>query len=495
MTSNRCSLRAAAAQYPQSTFLTEGNSEWTYMEFDKLVGHLTRHLLESGIVAGDRVALLTGNSSAAVSAILALDRMGAVALPLNLRYAPTHWQQACKLAAVKLVLVSERLSDAIQQFDFPTGSLETLVAQAADEASDETKLGDDLTDFHGEATILFTSGSSGEPKGVVLTHSNHYYSALGANENMPLTAGDCWLLNLPLYHVGGVSIIYRTLLAGSSLLLSSGWDAGETAALIAAGRVTHLSLVPTMLKQLLEVWDGREWPTTLKAVLVGGAPVSERLTELARDTALPLLTTYGLTEAASQVTTTSLSDPTEKLKTSGQVLRYRQVRILDDDGNQLPAGEVGEIAVAGEVLCRMCLGEQESQVIADDGHFRTGDLGCLDKDGYLIVKGRLDEMINSGGENIYPAEIVAAAESCDGVVTAAVVAVADEKWGQRPLLIVETASPTDFDLTALSRTLQENLSKLMLPTRIEVVDKLPRTTIGKINYSALREKYCDKQVM
>ncbi len=492
MTSNRCSLREAAAQHPQNIYLIDGDSEWSYAEFDKLVERFTWKLRDSGVVAGDRVALLTGNSFAAVAALLALARLGAVALPLNLRHDRTHRRQACKLAAVKLALFSEQLSEESQQLDIATSSLETLLAQADDEAGEEAKPDDNLTQASGEATILFTSGSSGNPKGVLLTHANHYYSAIGANFNLPVRESDSWLLNLPLYHVGGLAIIYRTLLAGSSLRVSSGWDVAETIALIATGRVTHLSLVPTMLRQLLEVQGERKWPSTLKAVLVGGAPISEKLVGQAHESSLPLLTTYGLTEAASQVATSSLADPTEKVSTSGRVLRHRQVAILAEDGSQLPAGKVGEIAVAGKVLFSGYIGGGDSGGTTNDGYFRTGDLGYLDQDGYLIVKGRADEMIISGGENIYPAEIVAAAESCDGVQAAAVVAVADEKWGQRPLLIIEAVHPADFDLQALDAILQNKLTKLMLPARIEVVSEMPRTTIGKIDYDALRRQFCNQ---
>ncbi|MCX6831993.1 MAG: AMP-binding protein, partial [candidate division Zixibacteria bacterium] len=251
-----------------------------------------------------------------------------------------------------------------------------------------------------------------------------------------------------------------------------------------------LSLVPTMLIALLQQRDYRPLPATLKTILLGGAPVPTSLVERARELKLPLLTSYGLTETGSQVCTLSPQDSTEKLNTSGRPLKYRELSIVDANGLQALTNTIGEIAVRGEVLFKRYLG---GETLDADSWFYTGDVGSLDTDGYLTVYGRKDDMLISGGENIFPREIEAEVETFPGVADCAVIGVPDTKWGERPVLFVATTAPANFDVSALKRHLHEQLARIKVPDTIIVTERLPRIGIGKVDKTRLMDLYRERE--
>ena len=279
------------------------------------------------------------------------------------------------------------------------------------------------------ATIVFTSGSAGEAKAVLHTFGNHYFSALGSNTNIDLAPGDRWLHSLPIYHVGGLSILFRCLLAGATVALPDA-SPGETIA-----GATHVSLVSTQLLRLLreESLD----PGELKAILLGGGPVPVSLVDEAAARGLPIHTSYGLTEMASQVTTTPPDASREDLHTSGRPLPHREISISED----------GEILVRGETLFLGYVNiEKVDRELKADGWFRTGDLGELDAGGYLRVRGRRDNLFISGGENVQPEEIEEALCRLEGVEEAVVVPVADAEFGARPVAFVRPCGVRYEDL-------------------------------------------------
>ncbi len=320
-----------------------------------------------------------------------------------------------------------------------------------------------------EATGLLTSGSTGDPKLCVHSLGNHVYNALGSNQNILLRPGDRWLLSLPLNHVGGLAILFRAALAGAAVAVAGPED--ELIDSIANLRITHCSMVPTQLHRYLHAGGRRE---TLSALLVSGASTPPALIAAAVDRGLPLRTSYGLTEMASQVTTTEPGAPLTRLFTSGRLLPHRELQ-LD------PAGEV---LVRGETLC---LGYLERgtvmPVTGSDGWYHTGDTGILDPDGYLKVTGRRDNMFISGGENIQPELIERVLIEFPGISEAVVVAAPDDEFGARPFAFVafDERDPRDFDQS--TRLIRDYimLTGAMADTPIQVKtllkDRLPRHAI------------------
>jgi len=316
--------------------------------------------------------------------------------------------------------------------------------------------------FEGAATVLFTSGSSARPKAVVHDLNAHVMSARGANENIPLGVGDRWLVSLPLYHVGGLAILFRCREAGAAAVLRDPERAfGEQ---IEGDGITHLSLVPTQLQRLLD--DGANL-SSLKAVLLGGALIPPTLVERALPAGVPLHTTYGMTETASQVTTSCPGADLIELATAGSVLAHRELSI--DAG--------GQILVRGAVRF---LGYVGGPRLEPTAWFETGDLGQLDEAGRLCVTGRLDNQFISGGENIHPETIERALLACPGVRRAAVAPRDDLRFGKRPVAFVDAVA---FTPEAWTSHLQASLARYMVPDAFfpwptDLPDglKIPRST-------------------
>ena len=307
------------------------------------------------------------------------------------------------------------------------------------------------------ATVLFTSGSSGSSKAVLHRLGSHLASAAGSHAVIPLSPGDRWLLSLPCYHIGGLAILIRTLLAGATAVIPASISfrsTDETAALVTtAGRLSHLSLVPTQLLRLLSTAETTEVLRGAKAVLIGGAAAPPGLIRRAVDHDLPVHTSYGSTECASQVTTTPAgfhrdrrADEGTAPIPSGIVLPGRRIAIADN----------GEILVGGRTLLAGYIRDRRLVRADDAGWFRTGDLGAVRSFGefsaVLAVHGRTDAMFISGGENIHPEEIVRVIEAHPDVAEAQVVPVPDDEFGQRPVAFVRTASgaaPEQVDAASL----------------------------------------------
>ncbi len=309
-------------------------------------------------------------------------------------------------------------------------------------------------EFH-PATLVFTSGSTARPRAVLHSYGNHYYSALGANRNMPLQIGDRWLLSLPLYHVAGIAILFRTMLTGAAVILPD--EERSLKQNILQSRPTHLSLVAAQLNDLLEDPSMDEPIREMKAILMGGSAIPENLLRKAYERGWPLVLSYGSTQMSSQITATAPGDSFAAWQTSGRVLAYREVRIDDS----------GEIWVRGKTLF---LGYWENGAVQkptdDQGWFASGDLGLWDEEKRLVVLGRKDRMFISGGENIFPEEIERALEKIPAVERAVVVPIPEARFGHRPVAFVKAEN---FDLAqevAFKNTLRQTLPGYKIPLRI-----------------------------
>ena len=308
-------------------------------------------------------------------------------------------------------------------------------------------------DDEAPVTIVFTSGSANRPKAVVHRLRHHLASAKGVIEQLELGPGDRWLLTLPLYHVSGLSIAIRCALARASIVLS---DEPIYSALVKS-KATHVSLVSTQLHQLLDQAQDLEPPASLKAMIVGGGPVSESALRAAREKKWPVCTTYGLTEMASMVT---ITDPGRHLDTAGLVLPGRELTIAAD----------GEILVRGDSLCAGYLKSGTLRRSIDaDGWFHTRDLGRLDSHSRLVVLGRKDDMFISGGENIAPQEIENALMNLPGITNAVVVPVPDALYGARPVAFIQG----EFEAVRIRTKLAYKLPKFKIPKLLAWPADLP----------------------
>jgi O-succinylbenzoic acid--CoA ligase len=318
-------------------------------------------------------------------------------------------------------------------------------------------------------TVLLTSGSSGSPRPVRLTHGNVGAAVAASAARIGNDASDRWLLNLPLHHVGGLSVLWRSAGAGGTVVVHDGFDAGRAAGAMKRGDVTIASLVPTMLGRILESDPGPY--EGMKAVLLGGAAAPSPLVERALDAGLPVLQTYGTTETASQVTTVVPGEERQSLGTAGVPL-HDMVVTIDERGS-------GEILVDGPAVSPGYLGEPDRT-----GPHRTGDIGSFDAAGRLLVTGRLDDMIVTGGENVYPATVADVIGRHPVVDRVEVVGVPDPEWGQvvGAVLVADQTALAEIEEWA-----RLQLARHEVPKRWAFVAEIPLLGNGKVDRVRLTE--------
>ena len=333
--------------------------------------------------------------------------------------------------------------------------------------------------------IVHTSGTSGHPRGVVLSHRAFLASAEASAANLGWRDGDRWLLPLPLAHVGGLSILTRCLIARRTVVMAGGTDPRELMRAVRRHRVTLLSLVPTLLRRILDLEsDDDSPPDHLRAVLLGGAPASPQLLGEAVDRGWPVLTTYGLTEACSQVTTQRYRTHNRGEAGSGPALPGIDLRIGDND----------QILVRGPTLFSGYLPPEPESPFTPDGWFPTGDFGRLDEEGHLHVLGRRTDRIITGGENVDPLEVEAALEALPSIREACVFGVPDEQWGEVVCAAVvgreagtgDEAGSGDKDggygrVSREVESLRSRMAPFKLPRRLALLDSLPTNATGKVD--------------
>ena len=376
--------------------------------------------------------------------------------------------RACERAAPKPLLA-------------PTSCLEDIVTLLASLAAGpvalvhprwspaEVRAAKALIDAHGplehDATVFFTSGTTGQPKGVIHGHRQHAAAAAASAENLGWRDEDRWLLSIPPAHIGGFSILTRCLSAGATVVLPDPgpFDPRGFVEQLARDRVTLVSLVPTMLQRITDL--ELTAPAHLRAALLGGAAASPALIEAASALGWPVLTTYGMTETCAQATVTPYGERPLPHGGCGLPLASVEIRVRE-----------GRVEVRGPTLMRGYLCATQ---IAQDDWFATHDLGHLDDRGRLHVLGRSDEVIVTGGENVHPNEVEHALRSCPEISEAVVYGVDDPEWGQRVAAVVESSS--QIDISTLKGQLDEHIAGFKKPKTVEVVSALPRTAAGKID--------------
>jgi O-succinylbenzoic acid--CoA ligase len=399
----------------------------------EIISRIAEKLQADGFSDGTRVAVCSESQIEYYLLTLACWKTGAVVVPVSTRY-PDQILAAIianlHCAALFVSHTHKRNAPNCRRY-----ILETYVSCRQDQIAPLTFEQLDL-DLAADASILLTSGSSSLPKGVLHTIGNHYYNALGAIENISFERDDRWLVSLPMYHISSFSLIMRSLINGGTLIFP-----GRNESLLETvinKKITHLSLVPTQLKKMIQIPQSKEILRHCKSILLGGAAFSPTLIKQALDRKIPLSTTYGLTESASQVATMVSADLKRKPDASGRILPYRELKIAKD----------GEILLKGAILFKGYVFEDMLESPIDtEGYFHTGDIGVLDGEGFLSVIGRKDRMFISGGENIFPEQIEKALLTIDSVEQAYVVAVPDTVMGQRPVAFIETASQHPFPNT------------------------------------------------
>ena len=485
-------LAQRAQASPKSIALVADNRQLSYAALNDLVAETACRLDVAGIERGQHVALLMENRTEYVSLIFAAARLGAVLVPLNLRLTASELRwQADNAHCAHLICSQEThtqaaaLADKRRQVisvDQPQHqSIKALSEFAADDVAAWQARPLDLNAVQG---IIYTSGTSGHPKGAMLTFANHLWSASSSAYRLGTLPDDRWLACMPLYHVGGLAIILRACLYGITVVLHQRFDAQAVSDALNEHQVALLSLVPTMLRRLLDTRATRPMPPSLRCILLGGAAAPASLIEQAHTHHLPIALTYGLTESASQLATATPADVLRKPGSVGKPLMFSSVRIINENGHPAATGEIGEIVASGPTVMQGYYGKpKETRETLRDGDLRTGDLGYIDDEGDLWLVQRRSDLIISGGENVYPSEVEAVLLSHPGVQDACVIGVDDEQWGQRVATLIVPQQP-DLTTDVLLAFCRERLAGYKLPRSMHFVATLPHTASGKLDRSA-----------
>lgn len=494
-------LAARAAATPGKLALVIGEHRLDYRTLDAEVTRLANRLASAGVRPGSMVGSLLPSSLAAVCLIHALGRLGAVLIPLNIRLTPAELAGQLALVDPGVIVVT-------------AGWRDRLEAATADRHGDFIELPPGLEEFRSflgrtSATrrarspvrldqaqaIVFTSGTSGSPKGAILTWSNHHWSAVGSAFRLGVLPDDRWLACMPLYHVGGLAIVLRSCLYGTAMILHDSFDEAAVWSALAVEQVSHVSLVPTMLHRLLARYEGQAVPGSLRLALIGGAALTPALHARAAAAGVPVAPTYGLTEASSQVATMLPVDAGRKPGSVGRPLMFTKASVVDEAGDELPPGEVGTIMVSGPTVMAgyyrpgMALPEDHA-----DEPFNTGDLGYLDGDGDLWIVDRRNDLIISGGENVYPTEVERVLLAYPGVAAAAVVGLPDAEWGQQVAALIVPAVPGAVAVDGLEAHCRGHLAGYKAPRLIRLADDMPTTASGKIARNRVVETFLVEEV-
>lgn len=473
-------LRARAQASPHALALMMGAERWDYAALDGLVDQMSHWLTTAvGLPTNGRVGVLLENSLEYVCLLHALVRLGQTIVPLNTRLttAEINWQ--VDHAACGLVLASADGATAdVRRVPVVGWQIPAPPCPAVPAPSPQA--------------ILFTSGTTGQPKGVVLSMENHFYSALASAYKLGVQADDVWLSCLPLYHVGGMAVIFRSCLYGTAVDLHPRFDLAAVNHALDTWPITLISVVPTMLHRMVQTRT--QWPTSLRLILVGGAAATAELVQAANQLGPEphhprIATTYGMTETASQIATLLPAGAQNKPASVGRPLLFTQVRVVGQDGQPAAVGHIGEVWVAGPTVSAGYINQPQANAERFvEGWFRTGDMGYLDADGDLWIVQRRSDLIVSGGENVYPAEVEQVLRQHTAVAEACVVGVPDVEWGQRVAAMVQLVAGATLPEAELLAFVQTRLAGYKRPRLLQFVPHLPQTASGKIARRQIQEQ-------
>jgi O-succinylbenzoic acid--CoA ligase len=490
-------LTRCAENHPQRLAVQCENVQWSFAELDRQASRIALQLSTSGVREGSRIALLAANGLPYVASVHALTRLGAILVPLNVRLTLQElcWQLRDVNASL-LVCDADYASLAREIIEavplIPLATLATFSQEGEIVISDLPENDVPLRtiiDLKAPQAIIYTSGTTGQPKGAIITFGMQWWNAIGSALNLGHSPDDRWLACLPLFHNGSLSILMRSVIYATSVIIHKKFDPDIINQAICEDKITIISVVAVMLQRILNNLDSKaaSYPSTLRCVLLGGGPAPYPLLEECVLCNVPVVQTYGLTEACSQAVTISPTDAIRKIGSAGRPLLPVRLRIMHDDKPALP-GEHGEIFLKGPTITPGYIDSPEapSQTF-HDGWFATGDIGYLDNDGYLYVLDRRSDLIITGGENIYPAEIESVLQSHPAVEEAGVCGQADPQWGQVPLAFVVLKSGSSVSVEELLSYTAQKLARYKQPRAIYVTSQLPRTSSGKLVRRELSE--------
>lgn len=470
-------IEQRAALTPQRVALTFNNKSWTFNELSQHSKRYAAVLTKANLVKGARVAIYGKSTPELIAVIFACMQLQIEMVLLNLRLSGPELRYQIEDADVDAILVEDALLAVLPKVE-KENILFSEMQQSKELANIETywNRADTLT-------IMYTSGTTSRPKGVRQTVGNHLASATSSLYNTGLIEDEAWICTVPIFHISGFSMLCKCILHGARLDLYEKFDVEAVANQLIQGTATRMSAVAVMLEKVISyIEDIHEKASPrFQLILGGGGPIPEDYLKRAAKIGIKIAQTYGMTETSSQTATLSSEDALRKLGSAGKALMFNEIKIE----NAIKPFEHGEICVKGDHVTPGYIGRHAAIPTTVDGWLHTGDIGYLDDEGYLYVADRRSDLIISGGENIYPAEVENVLMSHSAILGAGVCGVQDEVWGQTPAaFIVKKKEVTIEELTAYCRT---QLARYKVPKAFYFIDELPRNGAGKLMRRKLHE--------
>ncbi|TQR18039.1 o-succinylbenzoate--CoA ligase [Psychrobacillus vulpis] len=459
-------LMKRARLTPNRIALRFQEKEWTFAQLYNDALEFAEKLHAKNIQPGMRIAVLASSSPELVFVLHGCMQLGCELVMLNERLTEEELSYQLNDSNSDFLLVDsheKRNLEFVKKFSF--GDVQAGKRNVFEIENEWSK--------NRTITIMYTSGTTGNPKGVRQSLENHVMSATGSALNLGVQPNDCWLCTMPLFHISGFSILMRSVLYGMTVNLHTKFDAEQAIKEILNGFVTQMSVVAVTLERIITVLEEKNltFPSSFQTMLVGGGPVPLNYLERAIERNIPVLQTYGMTETSSQTTTLSSEDAIRKLGSAGKPLFFAEVRI---DGKD----KIGEICIKGPHVTKGYIGAAESKNPLVDGWLHTGDVGYIDEEGYLYVVDRRSDLMISGGENIYPAEVEQALVKHSAVKEAGVVGRQHDKWGQVPVAFVVLKDKVSEE--ELKEFMKNVIAPYKQPVDYYFVDQLPRNASNKL---------------
>ena len=448
----------------------------TYKKLYSEVRKTAQYFRNNGIKENDKVAFLIENNENFIINLFAVWKLGAIAVPINVKLLSNEIKNLFSVVDCSRILVQKNLQ---QNLNFTSKEKLMVCPFKYNHRTNKTLIKNIKSSLTDTAVIIFTSGTTGRQKGVEITFDNLYQSAATLNTFIKHSTGDIWLASLPFYHIGGFSIITRSILNGCTIVLPNSLKIFDIKTAFEKYHPAFISLVPTMLKTFLET--GTKPHKNMKAMFIGGGPSLSKLIEKSIKKKFKIVKVYGSTETTSMVTAATQHDLIGKLQTSGKPIDNNKIKIVDENKNELPDGKTGEIVVEGNSVAKGYFNNiKATEKKFVNRKFYTGDFGFIDKDGFLFIEMRRDDLIISGGENINSKEVENAILNISGIKDAYIFKEKDELWGEIVCAGV-VFNNIIFKDEKLKKLLKKSLAAYKIPKKFYRLDKIPRNDLGKVN--------------
>ena len=491
----------------EALFDVAAGRRFSYAELNARTNEVAHALLSLGVTKGDRVALLMMNSHEFVTTFFAIAKIGGVVVPLNWRLVPDELEFIVKDSGTTVLVAGAEFAGAVAELQSrggrtdvrhwvhvgdpatrpgPSVPFDEWVAGRPSTEPPLTAWDDDLL------YIMYTSGTTGLPKGVMHSHTTQMAALHTLNATADFRIGDRYLNPMPLFHVGALTPAIVTTYRGLAQILVRQFDPVKVWELVRDERINNSLLVPAMLGACRLVYDPKVHDhSSVRWFLSGAAPVPVALIEAYAEMGIEIHQVYGLTETCGPACLTTPEDALRKAGSTGKAFFHTDVKVVRPDGSECDDHESGEVVVAGD---HIVLGYwNRPDATADtviDGWLHTGDVAVRDEEGFIYIQDRLKDMIISGGENVYPAEIENVILGHPGVADVAVIGIPSEKWGESPLAVVVKKDP-DLDEAAVITHCDGKLARFKMPVAVKFIDVIPRNASGKALKRDLRPRFAD----